>query len=150
MMTEICQYLRNWFDRKRIFGTFKVVDGMLVGTSLALSDYLQPGQYYRIIGSVLNDGVHKYGDTKDVLTAEREFSGAVWTMAVPKELAELADQIKAWAEKNAAVIDSPYMSESFGGYSYSKGYTSSGGTGNTANVTWMTQYASRLAAWRKI
>ena len=57
MLTEICQYLKNWFNRgqKKIFGEFTIQNNQL-----NISD-IQTGQYYRIIGSVFNDGVHKKG-----------------------------------------------------------------------------------------
>ena len=59
MLTQICQYLRNWFVRQQFFGTFVVEDGEIKyadGTALPLL----PEQYYRVIGSVFNDGVKQY------------------------------------------------------------------------------------------
>ena len=64
-LTDICLELNNWFDRgQRCFGTFAVSNKELSG----FSDKLKPGQFYRIIGSVFNDGVHQYGDA--ALTGE--------------------------------------------------------------------------------
>lgn len=142
MLTQICQYLRNWFERDRITGTFSVADGELTG----LSDVLQPGQYYRIIGSVFNDGVHRYGEND--LTDETEFSGAIWPMSIPPVIVELAEDIAIWTGANQTAINSPYASESFGGYSYSlkSGNAQSGENG----VTWQSQFSARLSPWRKI
>ena len=53
MLTEICQELKNWFDLERHFGVFTIENGEL---SLP---FLMDGQYYRICGSVFNDGVQK-------------------------------------------------------------------------------------------
>lgn len=145
MLTQICQYLRNWFAREKFFGSFKIEDGEIKyadGSALPL----QPGQYYRIIGSLFNDGVNKYGT--DELTSESVFSGAVWSMAVPPKFLELAEQIGQWCNDNAAVIASPYSSESFGGYSYSIRSTYS--DGGYSNLSWETQFASQLGPWRKI
>ena len=92
MITQICQSIRNWFDIERHFGTFTIKDG-----SIAPSDFLQDGQYYRIIGSVFNDGVHKFGS--DTLTDEKPFDGAVWAMAVPPDFLLLLCalvQIASW------------------------------------------------------
>ena len=43
---------------------------------------------------------------------------------------------------------SPYMSESFGGYSYSKGASNTASGGSV--VTWQDAFKTRLAPWRKI
>lgn len=146
MLTELCQYLRNWFELSKLHGSFKVEGGVLTyadGTALPV---LQ-NQYYRVIGSVFSDGVHKYG--VETLVNEPEFLGSVWTMGVPTELVTLAGEIAAWRETNADALNSPYQSESFGGYSYS---LKSGGAdaGQSGGPTWQSQFAARLAPWRKI
>lgn len=146
MLTQICQYLRNWFEREKIHGNFVVSGGVLTyadGTALPLLT----GQYYRICGSVFNDGVHVFDDAD--LTDEPVFFGAVWAMAVPPDLVALSEEITGWNTANAAALASPYQSESFGGYSYS---LKSGGSadGASGGLTWQTQFAARLAPWRKI
>lgn len=148
MLTQICQCLRNWFELDKWPGAYKVTGGVLTcadGAPLALLY----GQYYRIIGSVFNDGVHKWGDVEDALTDEPEFSGAVWPMRVPPDVVALAADIAAWCEANKAAINSPYQSESFGGYSYSL-RTGNGADGGNGAATWQSQFAARLAPWRKI
>lgn len=147
MLTEICQYLRNWFARDVLVGDF-VISGRLIsgadGTALSFRD----GQYFRVVGSLFNDGVHKYADITDELTDE-EFAGAVWFMAVPPDFLKLCDEIGAWVTANQAAINSPYNAESFGGYSYSL-RTSGGSDQNSIGATWQSQFASRLSPWRKI
>lgn len=146
MLTQICQYLRNWFDRDRFIGGFRIQGG-----ELSFADGkpvpLVSGQYFRVIGSLFNDGVHQCGmfDLKD-----EDFVGAVWSMAVPPPILVLADSITSWIQANQSALDSPYSSESFGGYSYTlrSGYDAS--KGNSGPVTWQTQFASALAPWRKI
>ena len=123
MLTEICQYLHNWFNRKldgtdypKYTGDFIIADGVIN------VDELADGQYFRIIGSLFNDGVHKFGDSADVLRDET-FTGAVWSMGVPPEIVKLADEMTAWMAKYGGLDSpnmSPFASESFGGYSYSK------------------------------
>lgn len=140
MLTEIFQYLRNWFEKIKYFADFTISDGVITysdGTVLPLV----PGQLYRIVGSTLNDGVHTYGDA-DLQT--EEFTGAVWSMSVPPDVLSLCEEIQNWSEANAAAIDSPYQSESFGGYSYNIK------NGNSGELNWQSHYASRLAPWRKI
>ena len=140
MLTEIFQYLRNWFDKRRLFADFTISDGVITysdGTVVPLV----PGQLYRIVGSVMNDGVHVYGDL-DII--DEEFTGAVWSMSVPPDVLALCEEIKNWSEANAAAIDSPYQSESFGGYSYTIK------SGTSGELNWQSHFASRLAPWRKI
>lgn len=154
MLTELCQELRNWFNRKpdgedmpKWIGTFRIASGSIAGLELT------NGQYYRIIGSLFNDGVHKYGDASDTLTDE-EFEGVVWSMAVPPQIVTLANDIAAWVDKYGGIDSSamsPFNSESFGGYSYSK---SSGGStscgGSSGGGTWQSVFAGRMKYWRKL
>lgn len=142
MLTEICAEIRNYFCKAedRIIGDFSIVDGSIV-PSVDLAE----NQYFRIVGSIFNDGVHKQGDA---LTDEAEFHGAVWKMRVPQDIVQLAEDIKAWQDKNADTISSPYMSESFGGYSYSKGSGSDG----TVGINWKNQsdFVARMKPYRRI
>ena len=147
MLTELCQELRNWFERKKFFGTFTIESGQIVVPEGSLQD----GQYFRIIGSVFNDGVHKYepnSESAEVLTDE-VFKGAIWAMAVPPAVIDLSERISEWVTKYGDSVSSPYSSESFGGYSYQK---ASSGQGNAAssNPTWQSTFASELNRWRKI
>lgn len=154
MLTQICQYLRNWFERDKLLGNFAVENGILTyadGSALPLLN----GQYFRIIGSLLNDGVHKLGADGDALTDEPEFSGAVWSMAVPPDVAELDAEMSQWQEKYGSASSaamSPFASESFGGYSYSKSFSggSSSGSGSGGAASVFDVFAGRLAPWRKI
>lgn len=143
MLTELCQELNNWFEREKRAGSFRIVDGMLE------ADFLLPGQYFRVMGSLFNDGVHQYGN--DFLSDE-DFTGSVWSLAIPVAVIKLSEDIDAWRAKYEAPDSSamsPYMSESFGGYSYSKGSAISG-TGTGGATSWRTSFASRMNAWRKL
>lgn len=147
MLTEICQYLRNWFVRDKLQGHYVITGGVLTtsdGTALPLL----PGQYCRIIGSVFNDGVRQYG--YDALVDEPEFIGAVWSMAVPPELVDLDTEITKWIGDNATAINSPYTSESFGGYSYTIRGGGNAQNGEDGGITWQSHFRARLAPWRKI
>ena len=138
MLTEICAEIRNYFEvpNGRHFGTFTISGG-----SIAPLDFLQEGQYFRIVGSVFNDGVYQYPATS--LTDE-VFEGAVWAMAVPPTLIALAVEIKAYNDSDAGKA-SPFTAESFGGYSYTKATDANG-----APIGWQKAYASRLNKWRKL
>lgn len=148
MLTEICHELKNWFDKSRYFGTFVISDGSIVSRNDGTMD-LQDGQYFRIIGSIFNDGVHQYPTTDLV---DEEFEGAVWALAIPADFLAIVSEIEAWVAKYGAVDSaamSPFSSESFGGYSYSK---SGGGSSDSASGagSWQSAFGSRLNKWRKI
>lgn len=146
MLSELCQELKNWFDRgqPRIHGAFEIADGKIVDEDF--TDVIKQNQYFRIIGSVFNDGVYKYTD--NLVLEDELFVGSVWLMAVPKEIVDLSEEIDAWISKYSETVNSPYQSESFGGYSYSK---SSGGSGSsTSGPTWQSTFANQLNKWRKI
>ena len=154
MLEELCRELNNWFDenpkdgsKRHYFGEYAIENGALDLTEIGI----QTGQYFRIIGSVFNDGVYQYPATG--LTDET-FDGAVWAMAVPPSVIALSAEIEAWQEKYGGVDSyamSPYTSESFGGYSYSKPRGGSGSdSSDSGSGTWQSVYANRLNKWRKI
>ena len=139
MLTEICAELRNWFV---VPNGVHIQTYTISGGSIAPLDFLQDGQYFRIIGSVFNDGVHQYPASD--LTDE-VFHGAVWAMAIPRAVLKIANEIDAWQQKNGAAAASPYQSESFGGYSYSmRAQSGESGAG------WKDAFAGRLSDWRKL
>ena len=139
MLTELCAELRNYFEvpNGRHFRKFTISGG-----SIAPLDFLQEGQYFRIVGSVFNDGVYQYPATS--LTDE-VFEGAVWAMALPPSIIALAAEIEEYNNSDAGK-PSPYASESFAGYSYQKFTDGNGGDGSR----WQKVFASRLSKWRKL
>lgn len=144
MLTAICAEIKNYFthERDKHIGDFSIVDGKIV-PSIDL-----PTDYIRIVGSRKNDGVHKVsaGDLED----ECKFHGAVWVMCPPKSFLVLAKEIEDWQAKYGSVNSSsmsPFTSESFGGYSYSKG-SGSGSSGKENG--WISAYGTRLNAYRRI
>lgn len=145
MLTELCQELRNWFERKKFFGTFTIESGQI-----DLPDgSLQSGQYFRIVGSVFNDGVHKYDPESESQLVDEVFEGAIWSMAVPPAVVDLSERISEWVTKYGDSVSSPYQSESFGGYSYTKANSGQGNAGSSS-PTWQSTFASELNRWRKI
>lgn len=136
MLETVLQNLNNWFlvpDGVHA-GEFTVQGGQLT------LPFLQTGQYFRVVGSVFNDGLHQY-PVADL--TDETFTGSVWALAVPKAVIELAEEIDAWQTKNGD--PEPFTSESFGGYSYSKATNASG-----MAVGWQDVFKSRLNDWRRI
>lgn len=147
MLGLICAEIRNWFtyDCDKHVGSFSIKDGVITPSFDFKTDYI------RIVGSRKNDGVYKVSEME--LVDEDEFRGGIWEMSVPKSFLDLASEINDWQNKYAGVdstLMSPFQSEAFGGYSYTKASGgSSSGAGNSA-LTWQSVYASRLNAFRKI
>lgn len=149
MLTEICAEIKNYFtyEKDKHIGDFAIIDGQIT------PPFDIPTDYIRIVGSHLNDGVHKRNESGTfALADEDKFHGGVWVMSPPKAFLDLAAEIADWQDKNGGVNSqamSPYNSESFGGYSYSK----SGGNSNNGGASganWRNAYATRLNAYRRI
>ena len=141
MLSDLCAELRNYFVRDVFHGEYIIADG-----SIQPPPDLLTGQYFRIVGSVFNDGVHVYGSSQ--LTPET-FTGEIWAMAVPPDVIALSEEIDSWNTANKEVLQSPYQSESFGGYSYTKS-SGSGANGSAGPLTWQTQFAPQLNKWRRV
>ncbi len=145
MVEKIMAHIHNYFERTCYTGTFEIRDHVLI------FDKLIEGQYFRIVGSLLNDGVYINDDS---LTLHDEvFEGCIYSLAPPKAFLELCSEIAEWTEKNKEAIDSPYPSENvIGVYSYTL-KSASGGSGNSGkgNVSsWENQFYSPLNEWRKL
>lgn len=132
MLETVLMYLNNWFVVSRYDDTYTVEDG---GITLP---FLVDGQYFRIVGSLFNDGVYQY----PAELTDETFDGSVWAMAIPKALLSTVKEITAWQAKNGD--SGPYTSESFGGYSYSKATNSKG-----MAVGWRDVFAAQLSPWKK-
>lgn len=136
MLEEVLDHIHNWFETEIVRGQFSVEGGSLVSFSPNLP---RDGQYIRIVGSVFNDGLHLYPATD--LTDE-EFRGEIWLLAVPRAVQDLAEEIGEW------VADNPpdnLLSESFGGYTYSKATDGSG-----RGIGWQGVFRGSLNRWRKL
>ena len=137
MLTEICAELRNWFV---VPNGVHIQTYTISGGSISPSDFLQDGQYFRIVGSVFNDGVYRY-PAHDLV--DETFKGAVWAMAVPPAVVELAAEIEEY-NKSDAGKPSSYISENFGGYGYTKATDANG-----LPVGWRSVFKNELKRWRK-
>ena len=136
MLEQVLRHLNNWFLVEIHEGTFTVENG-----SITLP-FLLTNQYFRIVGSVFNDGLHQY---PAVDLTDETFTGSVWALAVPQAVIELAAEIEAWETKNGEAASGIYQSESFGGYQYSKQTASDGG-----QLTVWSVFRKRLNQWRKL
>ncbi len=145
MIGEICAEIKNYFVYKNDIhiGDWVISNGQ-ISPILDL-----PTDYIRIVGSRLNEGVHKVSDLSLV---DESFHGGIWIMSPPADFIKLVGEIEDWQEKNGksdSAAMSPFQSESFGGYSYSKASGRSS-SGSSIVPTWQSVYASRLNRYRRI
>lgn len=149
MLGEICASIKNYFTYR---------DDIHIGdwsiTSGAISPALViPTDYIRIVGSRLNDGVHKRNKQGGFDLTDEDFHGGIWIMSPPADFIALAEEIAAWQDKNGAIDSaamSPFNSESFGGYSYSKSGGNASGGSSSGGANWQSAFASRLNIYRRI
>ena len=153
-ISEICAECRNYFapvTKKEDRSFIHTGEFTISGHSITPLDFIQNGQYFRIVGSAMNDGVYcNTAESLEILTDET-FTGSIWEMSVPRAFLTLCAEIDTWRTKNETADSanmSPFTSESFAGYSYQKGGGVSQGAGNA--VTWQNQFSKRLNAWRRL
>ena len=152
MLQAICEHIHNRFIRKPHTGEYTISGGMI-----SPLDFLAEGQRFWLVGSVLNDGLYTYhavgctndDDTEDAGFEDETFTGTICAAAIPRQLASLSAEIAAWVEKYGVAMNSPYQSESFGGYSYTKQQASKS-FGKNPTMSWEAIFASRLNTWRKL
>ena len=163
---SLCAETRNWFTDEPVVSDYTIEGG---GLSLP---FLSIGQFFRIVGSKFNDGLYIYGpegkvyhevewkepydaaktwdsvpkvvwkETAGFALADETFHGAIWPMSVPSAFIKLAEEVM---EYNKSDISKPsvLVSESFGGYSYTK-------NSNNTDATWQNAFKSKLRRWRKV
>lgn len=161
----LCGEVHNYFEQSKEIGDYAIEDG---GISLP---FLSVGQFFRIVGSKFNDGIYVYGpdgkvmheiawqealderavwdsvptvvwkETAGFALADEEFHGAIWPLAIPKAFIQLAEEVKIYNESDISK-PSVLVSESFGGYSYTK-------ASNNTDSTWQNAFKSKLRRWRK-
>ena len=152
MLQEICEFIHNYFIRDRYPGTFVIADGMISPLPA-----LKNGQRFLVAGSDLNDGIYTWheglimtdDDSAGAGLSDETFTGTICGLAVPPQVISLSEEITEWVGKYGAVINSPYQSESFGGYSYTRASGASNG-GGSAMAGWQEVFAGRLNRWRKV
>lgn len=153
MLQEVMEYIHNYFVKTPYQGTFSIVDGVISPLPA-----IKEGQRILITGSDLNDGVYTYresglldDDDNQVAGLQDEtFAGTICALSVPPTVIALSEEIKQWVDTyQDDVVNSPYASESFNGYSYSLKTGSTGSGGDGGPVSWRTIYGKRLERWRR-
>ena len=144
-LSVFCAEVNNYFNKhQKIVGEFEITGGEIQLPEGTLKD----GQFFRIKNSDLNDGVHLYPATD---LKDETFTGQIWPMAVPQAAMDLAEAIREWRTKYEgadSIAQSPFTSESFSKYSYTK---STGGSANGSDdkSTWQGQFKNQLDIYRR-
>lgn len=143
MLEQILDHIHNYFVKDVYKGEYEIVSNTIN------LPFLIDGQYFKIVGSVLNDGLYQYPSSD---LQDETFKGEIWALAIPPAIIKLADEVETWVNKYGECAASPYQSESFGGYSYSKkSFGNASGNANGSDTsTWQSVFKSRLNHWRKI
>lgn len=137
MLETVLNHLHNWFEIRGAARTetFSIVSGALK------ADFLLDGQYYRITGSVFNDGLHRYPYDEEDYLMDETFNGTIVPLAIPKSVIQITEKIKTWCDANP---QTDKVSESFDGYSYTKGDAGADESG------WQAVFRKELNAWKKV
>lgn len=176
MLEQALNYLNNWFpyEPETYRGRCSITDGVLA-CGLALRDgayyhilgsRFHDGLYQYLVPAedleeddfedVENDGElaltedeEDGAEPEEGLTdtgVDEVFFGSVSLCALPASFLALVNDMEAWQAKYGDAISSPFQSESFGGYSYSK---SSGAATESGTATVWTQFAEALAPYKR-
>lgn len=145
MLAEICQYLHNYFEYEKHFGLISIIGDVVFcdGEEIEMDE----GQYFALFRERFAIGVYQNGDE----LTDKTFMGSVWLMDVPDAILKANQWAEQWMEKNGGVdsaANSPFQSESFGGYSYSKGNNSNGKAG--VGIFDQASFVGMLAPYRKL
>lgn len=137
MLEEVLRSLNNWFERDYATGVFEIAGG-----SIGLPEgWLLDGQYFRIEGSVFNDGLHQW---PAVDLRDETFTGKIAALSVPKAVTELAARIEEWQAKYGKAAESPYQSQAAQGVSITTKQGVSGEYG------WRDAFRAEMNRWRKL
>lgn len=157
MLNEVLEYLNNYFY-KYTLGVANYTftkDVTFTTNTLTASDFSDTfvaGEYIKIEGTRLNDGVYKISavdattitvdGTLDIaIESEAEVETTLTKCYIPKDLISLIAEIKTYNTNTTDGI----VSERQGERSVTYGTSSSGGS-----TGWQNAFASRLSKYRKL
>lgn len=147
LIEQVLAHIHNWF----VYDDIPVSDCAISGGVLPASVSVPDGAWYRIQGSLFNDGLHQHPATD---LADETFDGTVTVCAIPRALLDVIQEIDDWLTltrtARQTALASPYQSESFDGYSYSVRSDLAGNSASGGLSGWQAEFASRLNPFRKI
>lgn len=148
MLEKVLSHIHNWFVRESWTAKGCAIEGGELPASV--SSLMLDGQWYRIEGSYLNDGLHQ-NPASDL--EDETFDGTISLLAIPKPLLSIVDEISDWIEDteqaDREARKAKFQSESFGGYSYSLKADSRSNSASGGLTGWQAAFRSDLNPWRK-
>lgn len=145
-LEQVLYHIHNWFSYDELNVRCAISDGQLPA-----SVSIPEGAWYRIEGSLLNDGLHRH-PAEDL--RDETFDGTITVCAIPNALLDVVEEIEDWQQAYNSgrdkALGSPYASESFDGYSYSMRDYTGANSASGGLSGWQAEFASRLSAWRKM
>ena len=134
-VAAVMRHVNNFFPREAVEGVFSVSgDGVL---SPAVD-----APFIAVTGSTWHDGL--YDSASDMKTGHEEtFEGTVWALCPPAQFLALCKEIEAYEAKNPTGAP---VSESFGGYSYSRGTSGQSGCA----ITWREAFSEALRPYKRM
>lgn len=149
MLTEICAHLKNYFDYSRFYGDISISGGAVSCRGVQID--MDEGQYFALFRPHYCLGIFRYGDELEDRTVK---NGSVWLMDIPPAIFAAIEWAEKWNELNGgadSAANSPFQSESFGGYSYSKGSTyKDADSAIGASVFDQAQFKAMLSPYQKM
>lgn len=146
MISEVCAHIHNYFEEDSVTGERMIYQGHYkIENGTITLPFMKPGQYIRIFGSELNDGVYKYPveAAEGAPLQDEEFDGVIWKMRPPKEFLDLVKQIEDWMDKYGDAMRNPYQSENvIGVYRYTKA--------SAGLATWQKVFEQWLKPYRRL
>lgn len=148
LIEQVLWHIHNWF----VYDEIPVSECTISDGGLPASVPIPTGAWYRVQGSLFNDGLHQH-PAEDLV--DETFDGMVTVCAIPSALLAVIAEIEDWLALNQSASEkalaSPYASESFDGYTYSIRSDLTASSGGPAGLSgWQAAFASRLNPWRKI
>lgn len=147
ILEQVLWHIHNWFEREQIPVSTCCIDDGSLPTSISIPE----GAWYRIQGSLLNDGLHQH-PAADLM--DETFDGTITVCAIPNALLSVVEEIEDWqlhySEARRKALSSPYSSESFDGYSYTAKDFSGASSASGGLTGWQAAFASQLNPWRKM
>ena len=147
MIDQVCAHIHNYFNVDDMTGRDMAYQGTYtVENGTITLPFLVEGQYFRVMGSRFNNGVHQYPD-EDM--TDETFDGVIWEMRPPNTFLQVVTEIEDWMDKYGEVMRNPYQSEDvINVYRYTK-MTQGKVTGDFI-ATWQAAYKDQLNEWRKL
>ncbi|MGL5646712.1 MAG: hypothetical protein ACRDDY_02580 [Clostridium sp.] len=141
-MERILNHINNHFYLFFENADFEITSGYI----LVKGKYIV-GQYIKIKGSLLNDGVYKVDRIEENKVfinglVDESFNGTVFQLGIPRDLIKLEEEIKEFNTNNKPTN---VTSESFGGYSYSKATGSNG-----VPLDWTRVFSNSLKPYKRM